>query len=177
MKKPSVSFPEKPIDDFSVQGALRSAEQGRRETWIRAYLDASSDFHIDLDIAHEYHKRLAVWFGREERFWAGPLELPLDRLTRQYGPEETMPWKEAREQWESRVTALQNAFAHPLDMPPMIARAVEEEHGASGFRLLINDGAHRHEALKRLGETTGWVLVWFDSAVQQRAFVADLDRR
>ena len=153
---------------------MRCAGQGRREVWIRAYLDASSVFHRHRDIAHDYHKRLAGWFDREERFWVGPLELPIDRLVRQYGPEDAMPWQEPPARWEERVTALLNTFAHPLDMPPMIARAVPEEAAAGRFRLLLNDGAHRHEALKRLGETTFWVLVWFDSAAQQQAFMADL---
>ena len=157
--------PEAPLHDFTVRGALRCAEQGRLEAWIQAYLNTGKAFH----------QRLAAWFDREERFWTGPVEVPLGRLIRRYGPEEAMLWKESRENWERRVTAIQNAFEEPREMPPMIARAVREELGgeAGVFRLLLNDGAHRHEALKRLGETTFWVLLWFDSAAQQREFIAD----
>ena len=143
--------------------------------WVHAYLDAAGVFHKDLDKDRDYHERLAAWFDREERFWTGPLELPLSRLIRRIGPEAAMPWKEPRETWERRVTAIQDAFKDPFGLPPMIARAVAPEPGeeAGAFRLLLNDGAHRHEALKRLGETTFWVILWFDSAAQQRAFLAD----
>ncbi len=154
---------EASLHDFTVEGAMQCAGQGWLEAWIRAYLSTGED---------DYHQRLGAWFDRAERFWIGPVELPLARLIRRLGPEEAMPWKEPREDWERRVTAIQNAFAHPQDMPPMIARAARDETGA--FRLLLNDGAHRHEALKRLGETTFWVLIWFDSAALRRAFMAEL---
>ena len=167
------SLPETPVHDFTVRGALWCAEQGRLAAWVRAYLDAAGVFHGDLGENSDYHERLAAWFEREERFWAGPLELPLRRLIRRFGPEEAMPWNEPRETWERRVTAIQNAFSNPSEMPPLIAHAVEAEPGEEGgrFTLLLNDGAHRHEALKRLGQTAFWVIVWFDSAAQQQAFL------
>ena len=154
---------EASFTDFTVKGARRCAEQGRLEAWIQAYLSTGED---------DFHQRLGAWFNRAERFWVGPVEMPLSRLIRRLGPEEAMPWKEPCEDWERRVTSIQRAVAHPGDMPPMIARAVRDEAGA--FQLLLNDGAHRHEALKRLGETTFWVLIWFDSAALRRAFLAEL---
>ena len=168
------TFSDAPIGDFTVRGALRCAEQGRLDAWVHAYLGTAGVLHRDLGENSDYHERLAAWFEREERFWAGPLEMPLSRLIRRLGPEAAMPWNEPRETWERRVAAIQNAFEDPSAMPPLIARAVVPEPGeASGaFQLLLNDGAHRHEALKRLGQTTCWVIVWFDSAAQRQVFLS-----
>ena len=131
--------------------------------WIYAFLHSGG----------AYHRRLADWFAREERFWVGPVEAPLEQLVRRYGPEETMQWKEAPEIWERRVAAILDVLNDPDDLPPMLARAVAATPGdeAGPFRLWINDGSHRHEALKRFGAATGWVIVWFDTAAQQRAFM------
>ena len=159
----SEAIPETTRYQFSVRGAQQCAEQGRLGAWVHAYLNTGEGFH----------QRLAAWFEREERFWLGPIEVSLSRLTRRYGPEEAMPWKEPREDWERRVTAIQHAFAQPDAMPPMIARAIKDEADeALSFRLLLNDGAHRHEALVRLGVATFWVILRFDSAAQRRAFVS-----
>ena len=148
---------------FTVRGAQHCAEQGQVGAWVHAYLSRGEAFH----------QRLAAWFVREERFWVGPVERPLTQLIRRLGPEEAMPWKEPVAEWERRVTAIQHGLEQPTDMPPMIARAMKTPDDEEGppFRLLLNDGAHRHEALTRLGESTFWVLLWFDSAAAQRAYM------
>jgi hypothetical protein len=59
--------------------------------------------------------------------------------------------------WEQHVTLLQQSLPNErLHVPPLIVENRQEA-------LIICDGAHRHEAMRRLGWQTCWIVVWYGS--------------
>lgn len=135
---------------FDVRTAQEYARQGRIEAWVDAYL-----------LAGEWaNPALAGGLKLQQRWWRGPLELPLALLERSLGVEESMEFPVPPEHWEARTAAIAHSITAggctPLDLPPLIA---EYRRGC----LSVRDGNHRHGAYARLGWTGAWALIWYNS--------------
>jgi hypothetical protein len=139
-----------PTPRFDVPTAQEFARQGRLEDWIHAYL-------LDGPGANP---GLSDGLKLQSRWWRGPLPLPLDRLVRACGPEAEMEYRVPLEGWRRRTRSLADSiFASggtPLDIPPLI---INYDQGAWSVR----DGNHRHEAMRLLGWTEVWVIIWYNS--------------
>ncbi len=137
---------------FDLPTAQGFAAAGEIAAWVHAYLE------------HGAWANLALSDGlrRGPRWWRGPVEVPLDRLIRCTGPEAGMEYPQPVDEWESRIRRIDKAFPTQQDMPPLL---VEYRAGV----LSLRDGNHRHEAIRRKGWTTAWVIVWYNSQ-------ADFDR-
>jgi len=140
------SMPQ-PIN-FDLLTALRFAASGEIATWVHAYLENGAWANLALSDG----------LRRAPRWWRGPLEVPLDRLIRCTGPEPEMEYRQPVDEWESRVGRIGNAFPSLQDVPPLL---IEYRAGA----LSLRDGNHRHEAMRRRGWTTAWVIVWYNSQI------------
>jgi hypothetical protein len=145
------------MPDFSLASARAAAAQDRTAIWVGAFLASrGSDNEV-----------LAAALAQKRHWWVGPIEIPLDDLERLAGPEEhdvLVPIDEG--EWEGDVERMEASIEEGWEPPPLLA---EHQDG----RLLLQDGNHRYEALKREGAPTAWVLVFFDDAGARDRFVRE----
>lgn len=128
-----------------IGSAQKHARAGRLENWIHAYLATDG-----------WNDALLEELRSHQRRWRGPVEAVLADLVRICGPEAHMEYRPEPAVWERNVTLLQEGFRDPLHVPPLI---VEYRQG----KMVISDGAHRHEAMRRLGWRTCWVVICYDT--------------
>lgn len=142
---------------YNLATAQAAAQEGRLAAWVDSYL-------------RQPGPRANVPFADglllDQRWWSGPHDLPLDQLTRCCGPEPEMEFCVPRSEWERHVTTLVQSFTTPEALPPLIVL-----YGNGMYR--ISDGNNRHEAMRRVGWPSCWVIVWYTSAADyQRAGLA-----
>lgn len=127
----------------TLSSAKAYAAAGRLEEWVHAFLLSDGD-----------NKAFSDGLKLFDRYFIGPIRMPLNLFTRCYGPEEHMKFRAANVQWfEECVARLMAVIRQEEDMPPLIVHYVD-----GGFEL--NDGNNRHEAYKRLGIPEYEVIVW-----------------
>ena len=76
------------IEEFILKTAQQAALEGRLEPWVIDYLKGPAN-----NIA------FAEGLKKEQRYWRGPLEVPLSKLTRVCGPEVDMPYRVKELEW------------------------------------------------------------------------------
>lgn len=126
----------------TLSSALAYAKESKIEDWIHQYL-----------LSEGHNKEFSDGLKLFDRYFIGPVKMPLALFTRCCGPEETMKYRVNAEWFEKHVAELKNVLKTTDDMPPLIANYVERH-----FEL--NDGDHRLEAYQQLGvkECTIWIL-------------------
>lgn len=143
-----------PTHPFDLAGARRAAERGETARWVGDFLASrGSDNAV-----------LAAALAQERHWWAGPLELPVDDLVRLAGPEDDALCPVEEDEWEADVEAMTTSVEAGWEPPPLLA---EFQDG----RILLQDGNHRHEALRRDGAESAWVLVYFSDAAERDRFL------
>lgn len=126
----------------TLSSAISYARNGKLEEWVHTYL--LSDGH---------NKEFSDGLKLFDRYFLGPVKMPLCLFKRCCGPEEDMKWRILKDSFEKKVHALEQAISTEEDMPPLIVHYVQGE-----FEL--NDGNHRLEAYSRLGIEEYYVIVW-----------------
>lgn len=126
----------------TLSSAIGYAGNGKLEKWVHTYL--LSDGH---------NKEFSDGLKLFDRYFLGPVKMPLSLFQRCCGPEEDMKWIIPRENFEKKVEALKEIISAENDMPPLIVHYVD-----GVFEL--NDGNHRLEAYSRLGIKEYYVIVW-----------------
>jgi hypothetical protein len=93
------------------------------------------------------------------------VRLPIDQLHRLAGPPGA-PALEIldEEEWRDDVDDLAGHVENGMEPPPVI---VSYRDG----QLMLEDGNHRVEAVRRAGETETWAVVGFDDEESRDAFV------
>ncbi|MCH5197349.1 MAG: ParB N-terminal domain-containing protein [Oscillospiraceae bacterium] len=144
IKKILYSKKEESILDYkcSLSSSKEYAKSGKLEEWIHTYLHAEG-----------HNKEFSDGLKLFDRFFIGPIKIPLSLLKRCCGPEEDMRYRVSAEWFEKKVSSLMDAIKTEKDMPPLIVHYVDHD-----FEL--NDGNHRLEAYKRLGIEECHVIVW-----------------
>ncbi|MCL6603732.1 MAG: hypothetical protein K6T94_12715 [Paenibacillus sp.] len=127
---------------FNVDEAIQFAKQGCLEEWVHLFLKTIGD-----------NAGLSEGLKIQKRYWAGPLLMPLDRLRRCCGPEENMEYYNPSESWEPHIISFCQLLQEGWDYAPLIVQHHEAE-------LIITDGNHRHEAMRRLNYKEYWVILW-----------------
>jgi hypothetical protein len=133
------------LDSVSAQ---QWARDGKIEEWVHKYLLSGKGGKSDP----EFSKGLK----REKRWWNGPVELSLNDLSPAVGVEPEMEYVVDKDKWHARTSDLAKSFSSPLSLPPLIA---EYRAGA----LSVRDGNTRYGAMKLLGWSTCWVIIWYNS--------------
>lgn len=131
---------------FNLASAQVAAHAGQLEIWVDRYLRTSIRPNVPL----------ADGLQLERRWWAGPRLISLDQLTRVCGPEEELAFRVPADDWERYVTMLAAGLTTLEALPPLIVLY------QAGTRT-ISDGNNRHEAMRRRGWTSCWVLLWYTS--------------
>ncbi|MBL8024853.1 MAG: ParB N-terminal domain-containing protein [Fibrobacteres bacterium] len=131
---------------FDTPSAIQHAKDGRLEEWVHRYCVTGEWKNIGLSDGLKLHKR----------WWNGPLEIELSKLTRVVGPEPNMEYNINVDLWNKRITEMSQSFTNELALPPLI---VEYRSG----KLRLADGNTRYGAMTLLGWQKCWVIIWYNS--------------
>ena len=137
----------------SLSSAKEFAEAGKLEDWVHLFL--LSDGH---------NKAFSDGLKLFNRYYLGPLTMPLSLFSRCCGPKDNMKYQVNAEWFEKRVQSLKKTLQSNDDMPPLIVHFVDH-----GFELC--DGNHRLEALTQLGMKEYPVIVWITEKDEYEEFV------
>src|SRR4029453_8462354 len=124
-----------------IHGAFKAAGAGQIDAWVNAFLSSGIGANTPM----------AVGLRKQQRWWIGPVLVPLASLARISGPDPEMQYRTSVEAWEAHVAAIM--AIEPEQLPPLIL----EYRGTS---LGLCDGSHRHEAMRRRGAESVWALIW-----------------
>src|SRR3954454_3687105 len=133
---------------YSLETARGAAERGRLGDWVAAFLASpGSDNEV-----------LAAKLSEPRRHWLGPVPLPILRLHRFAGPPGHPVLRPTDEdEWRDDVEQMAELVDDGSELPPVIVTY------RAGL-LLVEDGNHRVEALRRAGARKAWVGVGLDAA-------------
>lgn len=131
---------------YDLASAQMAARAAQLEVWIQRYLTTEPWANHGL----------AEGLTRQQRWWRGPLEIPLHQVVRCCGPEAEMEFQVDPAGWEAKVGGMAASLGDLGMLPPLI---VEYRGGL----LSVRDGNHRHEAMRRRGWQSCWILVWYNN--------------
>lgn len=142
--------------DFSIDGARRASEQGALDRWVLEFLASpGSD-----------NEELGEQLTERQRWWIGPLRVPIGSLHRLVGPpgdpvlcpvDDDDAWRDDVAEMAERIDDGQWAPA------PVIVMRRDDQ-------LVLEDGNHRVEALRRAGDDSAWAVIGFESPEDRDAF-------
>jgi len=141
---------------YSVESARAAAERDALGEWVAEFLASpGSDNEV-----------LAEQLTTPGRCWLGPVEVPIDRLNRLAGPPDAPVLCPVDEDyWDDRVDDMEEKVEDGWEPPPVIVTA-------RGDQLVLEDGNHRVESLRRAGEDTAWAIIGFADADERDDFAA-----
>ncbi|MBQ9123253.1 MAG: ParB N-terminal domain-containing protein [Lachnospiraceae bacterium] len=142
----------------TLTSAIGYARNGKLEKWIHTYL--CSDGH---------NKEFSDGLKLFDRYFLGPVKMPLSLFKRCCGPEEDMKWVIPKQPFEQKVESLMEVIKQPNDLPPLIVH-----YGDGEFEL--NDGNHRLEAYSRLGIEEYYVIVWITEKEEYATFMENYSK-
>ena len=133
-------------DDFSVDAARAAVARDEINDWVARFLASPGSDNAPL----------AEKLTTPPRTWLGPVRLPLDQLNRLAGPPDhpvLCPVDE--DDWRDDVDDLEEKVEDGWEPPPMIVTYRDGQ-------LVLEDGNHRAEGLRRAGELEAWALIGFE---------------
>lgn len=145
---------------YSVTTAREAAERGDLATWVAHFLASPGSDNAAL----------AEILAERPDNWTGPVQIPLDRLNRLAGPPGAPVLEEVEEhEWRDDVEDLKERVEEGWEPPPLIVTCRDGS-------LLVEDGNHRIEGMRRAGVDEAWSIVNFeDPAERDRFEAADRD--
>ena len=142
---------------YSLDSARAAGERDELSDWVAAFL-ASPGSDNEL---------LGAKLKNELGWWVGPQRLPIDRLYRLAGPSgDPVVCPVDDDYWDDRVEELEELAEDGWDPPPVIV-------AYRGDDLVLEDGNHRVEGLRRAGNTEAWAVVGFERAEDRDRFLAE----
>lgn len=142
--------------EYTIDSARAAAARDELGAWVAEFLASPGSDNAVLGAA----------LNDPPRSWLGPVELPLDQLNRLAGPPGA-PVLEAVDDdyWRDDVEELADKVDDGHQPAPVI---VTHRDG----QLLLEDGNHRVEALRRAGRDQAWAVVAFDGSEARDAFIS-----
>lgn len=144
----------------TLTSAKNYAEHGKLEEWIHQYL--LSDGH---------NKDFSDGLKLFDRYYIGPVNMPLSFFRRCCGPEKDMKWRIESKWFEQHVAKLEEIIKQENDMPPLIVHYFTDENNKDGA-FELNDGNHRLEAYSRLGIKEYDVIIWITEKSEYDLFLS-----
>lgn len=144
----------------TLSSAQNYAKHNKLEEWVHSYL--LSDGH---------NKEFSDGLKLYDRYFLGPIKMPLSLFNRCCGPEENMRWRINEKWFEKHVNELKETIQHEKDMPPLIVHYLVGD-GKSDGEFELNDGNHRLEAYSRLGIKEYYVIVWITEKSEYDLFMS-----
>jgi hypothetical protein len=144
-------------EEYSIETAREAAARDQLEAWVAAFLASPGSDNAEL----------AEILSNPPRWWLGPVELPLDQLNRLAGPpgEPVLVEVEDEDEWRDDVQDLAEKVDDGHEPPPIIVSYRDDQ-------LVVEDGNHRLEALRRAGEREAWAVVGFEHEEELERFIS-----
>jgi hypothetical protein len=131
---------------FSVASARAAAERGQLGGWVSDFLASPGSDNAPL----------AELLASRIRTWIGPVEVPIDELNRLAGPPDAPVLCAVDEEaWDDRVDHMEERIDDGWEPPPVIVTSNDGQ-------LVLEDGNHRVESLRRNGRDHAWAVVGFE---------------
>jgi hypothetical protein len=146
-------------DRYSVEAARQAAEGNELGRWVARFLSSpGSD-----------NEPLAATLSEQNTSWTGPVRLPISSLNRLAGPpEDPVLCPVDDDEWDDRVDDMAERIDEDGWEPsPLI---VTYRNG----QLVLEDGNHRAESLRRAGRRHAWAVVGFESDRDRAEFEAGI---
>jgi hypothetical protein len=139
---------------FTVDSAREAADRDELDRWVAEFLASEgSDNPV-----------LAEALTDRPRWWIGPVQVPLKRLYRLAGPPgEPVLFPIDEDDWRDDVDDLEERVRDGLVPPPLVASYRDGQ-------LVVEDGNHRIEALRRAGGDEAWTVIGFDDERDREHF-------
>lgn len=133
--------------DSSVDGARAAAEDDDLDEWVREFLGTPGSDNAEL----------GEQLDDAVRWWTGPLRLPIAELHRLAGPPGHPVMEEVDEDyWRDDVEDMAARIGQGWEPPPVVVVHRNDQ-------LVLEDGNHRVEALRRAGFDQAWSVVGFET--------------
>jgi len=128
--------------DFTLDTARSAARDDRLHEWVDGFLASpGSDNAV-----------LGEQLRREYTLWFGPVEVPFDRLHRLAGPEDQPTLERLDDDDLDTVESMEESIDDGWTPPPFVATW-------QGDHIVLEDGNHRVEGLRRSGRDRFWCVV------------------
>lgn len=151
---------------FTTETAQAAAAEDTLGDWVYRFLRSPGSDNGDL--ADLLEKRQCCWIG--------PVRIPLDQLHRLAGPPGEPVVEEVDEDyWRDDVDDLAERIDDGLEPAPVVA-TYKAGDGDDDEHLMLEDGNHRVEALRRSDVSEVWAVVAFDDEASRDRFIARSER-
>ena len=141
------------VNDFSIDSARAAEQRGDLAGWVADFLSSpGSDNAV-----------LAAALHADKVSWCGPLRLPFDQLHRLAGPPDQPTVAPLNDDDLDTVEEMDESINEGWEPPPLIVSYRDSE-------LVVEDGNHRIEGLRRSGHSDYWAVIGFDHDQQRRDF-------
>ena len=147
-------------EQFSVDAARAAAGRGELREWVARFLASPGSDNAPLAA------------GLTERYehWIGPVELPRRRIERLAGPpDEPVLCAVDDDFWDERVEDMADRIDEDDWEPAPVIVTLQGGH------LVLEDGNHRLEGLRRAGHDKAAAVVGFETAADLAAFDPSAD--
>ena len=142
-------------EEHTVDSARAAAARDELGAWVTAFLGSPGSDNAEL----------ADLLTEQGLCWLGPVQLPLDQLGRLAGPPGAPVMEEVDDEyWRDDVDELARRIEDGLQPPPTVVTYRDGD-------LVLEDGNHRVEALRRAGVGVAWCIVGFRDAEERDRFV------
>ena len=143
--------------EYSTDAARAAAKRGELGDWVGRFLCSPGSDNPGLE------ERL---LSEQPRWWLGPVQLPIEQLHRLAGPPGAPVLRTVDDdEWRDDVDDLARGIEGGLEPPPVIVTHRDDQ-------LVLEDGNHRVEALRRAGVDQTWAVVGFEDPEERDRFVA-----
>jgi hypothetical protein len=146
-----------PTHQYSVEAAREAAERDELAPWVVDFLGSPGSDNAPLadELSNKY------------RWWLGPVQLPIDQLQRLAGPSDqpVLVTVEDEDWWRDDVDDMKEQIEGGWEPPPVVVTWKDEE-------LVVEDGNHRLEGLRRAGVEEAWAVVGFERRDDRETFSA-----
>ncbi len=143
-------------DRYSLDGARVAAARGELGVWVAEFLGSPGSDNAAL--GEELTNRL--------HWWLGPIPAPLKRLHRLAGPPgDAVLCPVDEDDWRDDVDDLAQKVDAGWEPPPVIV-------SYRGGQLILEDGNHRVEGVRRSGAHHTWAVIGFDDPDERDRFMA-----
>lgn len=143
---------------YTLEGARDAARRDDLAGWVADFLASPGS---DNDV-------LAEQLPRELGWWAGPVQLPIHRLQRLAGPSgDPVLVPVDDDYWDERVDEIGEKAEEGWEPAPVIVAFRGEGD------LIVEDGNHRLEGLRRAGREEAWSVVGFETEAGRDRFASE----
>jgi hypothetical protein len=144
-------------DSHSLDAARVAAECDELRAWVAEFLASPGSDNAAL--GEELTNRLQWWFG--------PVQVPVKQLHRLAGPPgDAVLCPVDDDYWRDDVDDLEQKVNDGWEPPPVIASYRDGQ-------LVLEDGNHRVEGVRRSGADQTWAVIGFDDPEARERFRAD----